>query len=76
MIIYSYMILTFCLQSTKIFVKNQGVENRMKRFIGEKKIDDLNLRELIEFEKKLETLQPNVSSAHFNTLLNLFCLCL
>ncbi|CAL9241651.1 unnamed protein product [Arabidopsis halleri] len=36
----------------------KAVEKRMKNFIGEKKIDDLNLRELIEFEKKLEAKQP------------------
>ncbi|KAG7536202.1 hypothetical protein ISN44_As13g001630 [Arabidopsis suecica] len=34
----------------------KAVEKRMKKFIGENKIDDLNLRELIEFEKKLETI--------------------
>jgi len=43
----------------------------MENVIGEKEIDDLNLTELIEFEKKLEdiqSLQLKVSSAHFITL--------
>ncbi|XP_010481464.1 PREDICTED: uncharacterized protein LOC104760267 [Camelina sativa] len=40
----------------------KGLETRMKEFIGEKKLIDLKLRELIELDKKLETLlQPTKS---------------
>ncbi|AED95367.1 unnamed protein product [Arabidopsis thaliana] len=35
----------------------KAVEKRMENVIGEKEIDDLNLTELIEFEKKLEDIQ-------------------
>ncbi|XP_010494801.1 PREDICTED: uncharacterized protein LOC104771894 [Camelina sativa] len=37
----------------------KGIETRMKEFVGEKTLIDLKLRELIELDKKLETLlQP------------------
>lgn len=40
---------------------------RMKVFIEEKETEDVHLEELIEFHKKLEALQPKVSSV-YNTL--------
>ncbi|XP_010441597.1 PREDICTED: uncharacterized protein LOC104724751 [Camelina sativa] len=42
------------------------VETRMKEFLGDKKLIDLKLRELIEIDKKLETLlQPTESMKIF-----------